>query len=264
MDLLNRVIIILVILCAMILIPLALIFPEQAQFTLQYVADVIQANLAWLYSLTPGAQLGMRIMLAVAGMMAFCIGLLLLALEVIRIRRNTVKLKDGSGEIIMNGVAGHLAYYVDLLPDVLRVKPSVKSTGKGVRTTLYVETAPGINVPQKSGEISQTARQVLEEQLGLQVKGDIRVVIRPVPYPRTRQGKRPTAIAEHRPALARAGAAEPDLAHMGGTPPVEAVEPPEEKPLHLPEDEGEAPSAPEAAGTDSDLIEVKASPPEPE
>ena len=79
MDLLNRVIIILAILSAMILIPLALILPEQAQSTLQYAVDIIEANLAWLYSLPPGAQLGMRILLGVAGMIAFCIGLLLLA-----------------------------------------------------------------------------------------------------------------------------------------------------------------------------------------
>ena len=248
----------------MILIPLALILPEQAQSTLQYAVDIIEANLAWLYSLPPGAQLGMRILLGVAGMIAFCIGLLLLALEVIRIRRNTVKLKDGSGELMMNGVEGHLAYYVDLLPDVLRVKPSVKSTGKGVRATLYVETAPGVNVPAKSGEVRQTARQVLEEQLGLQIKGEVRVVIRPVPYPRSRHGKRPMAIAEHKPAPVQREMTAPDVAQVEAAPPVEAVEPPKEDLVQAPGGETQEPDGLEAAGGDGDLIEVKAPPPESE
>jgi uncharacterized alkaline shock family protein YloU len=188
----------------------------------------------------------MRIILAVVGMIGFCIGLLLLALELIRIRKSTVKLRDGSGELVMNGVAGHLAYYVDLLPDVLRAKPQVKSTGKGVRTTLYVETAPGINVPEKSSEISQTARQVLEEQLGLQVKGDIRVVIKPVALPRPRQGKRPPVVAVPKPTPAPAVTPQP-------RPVVEPIAPPI-KDMVTPE------PLPEMEDGDSEVIEVKAPP----
>jgi hypothetical protein len=267
MNLFNRILIILVILAVMVVVPFALIFPEQAHRALEYMAGVVLANLDWLYNLTPGAQLGVRIGLAAVGMLVFCIGLLFLVLEVIRIRRSTVKLKDGSGELLMNGVAGHLAYHIDLLPEVLRVRPNVKSAGKSVRASLYVETAPGISVIEKSGEIRQTARQVLEEQLGLQVKGDIKVVIKPVPYPRTRPGRRPApaaaAAAAPKPVVAAAPApepvsAQPEAPEPSSMPPWEDVtpEPVEKAPLDLPEEGVE-----DVLGN-SEFIDVKAPPPQ--
>ena len=114
-------------------------------------------------------------------------------MEVIRIRRRTVRLKDGSGELMMDTLANHLSYHIDLLPDVLRVRPRLTSTGKGVRVSLYVETAPNVNMPSKSAEVKETARRVLEEQLGLRVKGEVKVTIKPIPYPRPpRRRRRPT------------------------------------------------------------------------
>jgi len=184
MNVFNRIVIVLLILVAMILIPLALVLPEQAEVALRYAADFVAANLAWLASLTPSAQIGVRLILAAVGLIVFLLGLLFLALEVLRFRRRTVRLRDGSGELLMDGVSGHLAYHIDLLPDVLRVRPKVESKGKSVRTSLYVETAPGINVPAKSAEIKETARRVIEDQLGLELGGEIKVVIRPTPYPR--------------------------------------------------------------------------------
>jgi hypothetical protein len=125
-------------------------------------------------------------------MLVFLIGLLFLVLEIVRFRRSTVRLRDGSGKLMMNGVAGYLAYYIDLLPDVLRVKPTVRSKGKSIQTVLYVETSPGINVLEKSGAVRETARQVLEDELGLQVSGEIEVMIKPVPYPKSpRSTERP-------------------------------------------------------------------------
>jgi hypothetical protein len=197
MNVFNRIVIILLILTTIILIPTALILPEQAESALRYGADVIRANLEWMDSLAPSARIGMRLMLAAIGMVVFLVGLLFLALEVVRIRRKTVRLVDGSGELMMDSVSGHLAYYIDTMPDVLRVNPTVKSKGKSVRTSLYVETLPGVNMIDKSNEISATARQILEDELGLQVDGDIKVVIKPVPYPK---GHRRTT----RPAPAKA------------------------------------------------------------
>jgi len=194
MNVFNRIIIILLILAAMLILPLVLILPEQAELALRYAADIIHANLVWLNTLTPAAYMGMRALLAGAGLVVFMIGLLFLALEVIRIRRKTVRLRDGSGELMMDGIAGHLAYYIDLLADVLRVKPKVVSKGKSVQVELYVETAPGVNIPAKSAEIRDTARQVVEEELGLQLKGEVKVVIKPVSYPqKRRKTRRPAA-----------------------------------------------------------------------
>ena len=245
MNVFNRIAMILLILVTMLLIPLLLIFPEQAEATLRYVADIIQANMVWLNDLSPTAEIGVRLLLGGVGLLVFVIGLVFLALEVIRIRRKTVRLVDGSGELMMDSVSGHLAYYIDTMPDVLRVKPSVKSRGKTVRTSLYVETLPGVSVIEKSNEISATARQILEDELGLQVDGDIKVIIKPVPYPK---GHRRTT----RPAPAKVEPKE--------VAPVPEPPPPPEMPPEL-ETEAAPESAPESAeeGTEQEdqLYEAK-------
>jgi hypothetical protein len=195
------------------------------------------------------------------GLIVFCIGLLFLVLEVIRTRRSTVKLKDGSGELMMNGIAGHLAYCVDLLPEVLRARPSVKSTGRGVRATLYVETATGVNIPGKSAEIRETARHVLEDQLGLRVKGDVRVVIKPVPYPKSR-GRRPLPVTAPPPVTPQPEEPKryPEQAPAAlfeAVAPLEAS--PEEAPVESPGEE----RAEDEPGS-GEVIEVKAPPREDE
>jgi hypothetical protein len=196
MVLLNRVVVILLILTIMLLVPALLVFPEQAVLVLRYIADIIQANVDWLQSLAPGARIGMRLILSALGMVVFVIGGLLLVVEVIRIRRNTVKLKDGSGKVIMSGIEELLSYHVDLLPDVVFARPAVQSTGQGVRVTLYVETGPSIDIPKKTDRIKTTAREVIEDQLGLEVKGEIEVIIKPSPYPKKRLNKEPVQPLE--------------------------------------------------------------------
>lgn len=222
MNVFNRIVVILLILVLTIVIPLALIFPEQAQATLRTGADVIQANVDWLNAQSAQNELAVRAVLSVAGLFIFLIGLLLLVLEFVRFRRRTVRLRDGSGELTTGGIAEHLGYYIDLLPDVVRVQPSIKSKGKNVSATLLVETAPGINVPEKSGQIRDTARYVLEEQLGLQVKDEIRVIIRPSSFPAGKADVRipptvagaqqPEQVAPAEPSAPAQEAAEPEVA----------------------------------------------------
>ena len=196
MNLLNRILIILLVLIMMVVIPVTLIVPEYARYALQYAADIVQANIDWLYSLPPTAYVAVRAVLGGVGVVVFVICLLFLALEVIRIRRKTVRLKDGSGELLMEGIPGHLSYHVDLLADVLRVKPEVVSKGKSVQVSMYVETAREVNIPEKAAEIQETVRQVVEEQLGLRLSGDVKVTIKPVPSPQglrgTSRSARPT------------------------------------------------------------------------
>lgn len=188
MNLINRVVIILLILAAMLIIPLIFVFPEQAEFLLRYIADVIAANLTWLDGLSPAAQIGVRILLAGVGVVVLIIGLVFLALEVIRIQRRTVQLRNKSGKVVMDGVSEHLAYYIDLLADIVRVRPKIASKGKNVRVELYVETGPGVHIPSKTAEIQKTAQRVIEEQLGLELSGDVKVVIKPATIPKGTPG----------------------------------------------------------------------------
>jgi len=248
MNVFNRIVVILLILILMILIPLGLIFPEQAQATLRTGANIIQLNVDWLNGLTPQREIAIRAVLSVAGLVIFLIGLLLLVLEFVRFRRRTVRLRDGSGELTTNGIAEHLGYYIDLLPDVVRVQPAIKSKGKSVSATLFVETAPGINVPEKSSQIRDTARYVLEDQLGLQVRDEIRVVIRPSSFPKRGAGEKiPPIIAEARKAKEAEGTPRhvPVVATVEVAP-TEAVTPTEE----VAEAEEVAPEELAAAGTE--------------
>jgi antitoxin component of RelBE/YafQ-DinJ toxin-antitoxin module len=149
-------------------------------------------------------------------MIVFLVGLLLIILELFRTRRKTVQLKDKSGELMVDSIGAHLTYHLDLLPDVLRVRPEVSSRGKTLRATIHVETPPDVNVPQKSAEVKETARKVIEEQLGLQTKGDIRVIVRPIAYPKI------SPIEQKRPSRADRPVTPP-------LPPVEAIIEEEEK-----------------------------------
>jgi hypothetical protein len=216
MRIVNKIVIILILLAVMVLVPLILTFPEQAEFGLRYVADVIRANLEWLESLPRTTQIGVRVLLALAGMVVFLVGLLLIILELFRGRRKTVQLKDKGGELMVDSISGHLAYHLDLLPDVLRVRPTVSSSGKSLRTTIHVETPPDVNVPQKSAEVKETARRVIEEQLGVQTKGDIRVIVRPIAYPKI------SPVEQKRPART-------DQPPPSPLPPIEAMIEEEEK-----------------------------------
>jgi len=190
MNTFNRIVIILLLLALMVLIPLMLILPEQVESVLRYTADLLQVNLLWLNSLAGGTQILIRLALAAIALIVFLIGLLLLILEIVRLHRRTVRLKDGSGELMMEGIGGHLAYHIDLLPDVIRVRPEVESKGKSVRVALYVETGPHVSVPEKSAEIREVARKVIEEQLGLEVRGEIKVVLKPLSYPKVTRAER--------------------------------------------------------------------------
>lgn len=198
MNVFNRIVTILLILAIMVLTPLVLIFPEQAEFALRGAADVVGANVNWLSALEPAPQIGIRLLLAAAGMLVFLVGLVLIVLQFVRFRRRgTVKLRDGSGELTTNGITAHLAYYIDMLPDVAKVKPVVQGSGKGVRVTLNVETAPGIDILKKSNQIRQTALRVLEEQLGIDVRQEVRVVLKPSSFPKLAAGAQmPPVIAE--------------------------------------------------------------------
>ena len=198
MNLFNKIVVILLLLTIMIVVPLALIFPEQLEIFLRTSADLVGANVDWLLGLTPTGQIGMRLLFAAGGLLVFLVGLVLIVLQFVRFRRRgTIKLRDGSGELTTAGISQHLAYYIDMLPDVSQVKPVVESSSKGVRVTLNVEIAPGIDALQKSHQVRQTARRVIEDQLGVEVRDEIRVVLKPSSFPKLAAGAQmPPVVAE--------------------------------------------------------------------
>ena len=61
MKILNKILVSLLLLVTMVLVPLILIVPDQAESSLRTAADLIQANLQWLDAQATGAQVGIRL-----------------------------------------------------------------------------------------------------------------------------------------------------------------------------------------------------------
>lgn len=108
----------------------------------------------------------------------------LLWLEVRRRGPATVRVSSGSGEratLTADSVTQRLAWHIERLPDVVNVKPAVRSHGGTVDVKLTVGTTPDIDVPMKTDEIMAVTREVIEERMGLRL-GKVQVQINHAPY----------------------------------------------------------------------------------
>lgn len=122
----------------------------------------------------------------------------LLVLELRRPGRQTVKVRQVSGstvELSTESVGRGLAYHIAQVPGVLQVRPRVVSTGKAVKVSLDLETDPAADVPAKSEEVLELAREIIEGKLGVKVTS-ISANVRQADYsegePRVRQLEEPT------------------------------------------------------------------------
>jgi hypothetical protein len=182
----NRIVIILLLLIS---VPALLILIGIVVFPLQS-ADVIAALVGGLRNISTTTRL--LIVLASVLFLIVDIGLLWFELRQSPTAR-TVRIKQvtgGEAEMATDSIEGRLAYNIDQLPDVIRVTPSVAGRGKGVDVTLDVETRPDVDVPSKTEEVMDVAREVIEGRMGLEL-ARIRVNIRHAPFP-----KRPREPAE--------------------------------------------------------------------
>jgi hypothetical protein len=65
---------------------------------------------------------------------------------------------------------------------VVKVTPKIKPHRKAIDVELNLETAPDIDVPTKTEEVCEVARDVVEGRMGLKLR-KIKVNIRHAPYP---------------------------------------------------------------------------------
>jgi len=86
--------------------------------------------------------------------------------------------------VTTDSIAQRLTFNIDQLSEVISVKPKITAKGKGVHVRLNVETGPEIDVPAKTEEISQVAREVIEERMGLKLAGKLEISIKHAPYPK--------------------------------------------------------------------------------
>jgi hypothetical protein len=182
MNALNRVLIVILLLIAMVLCSVLLVTPMRV---LNAVAQQSMALVDFLDSLRVFVRVGLGILFAVV---LDIILVLFLIAELRRPATKAIRVKKTAGgevQVSVNSIADRLKYEIDQLSSVLRTKPQVQAKRGGVAVELDVETAAEIDVPQKADQIVETARRVVEEKMGLKLARPPKVNLRAVPYPST-------------------------------------------------------------------------------
>lgn len=181
MNAVNRILIVILLLVVMVLCNILLIVPGAIGAVALQSADLADFFAAF----QPWARIGLGILFALA---LDIILVLLIVLEVRRPKPKAIRVeKAGGGEVQISiaSIADRLRYEVDQLSGVLRVRPKVSARRKGVVIELDVETAAGIEVPERAERIVEQVRQVVEEQMGLKLARPPKVNLRAAPYPKT-------------------------------------------------------------------------------
>ena len=191
MNTLNRVLVVVLLLAAIALCTLVLVAPVRA---LSAVAHQTMLFVDFLTSMRTVARVGLGILFA--AVLDIILVLILIA-ELRRPAKKAIRVKKASGgevQVSMTSIADRLRYEIDQLRSVLRTKPKVTPKRDGVVVELEVETAADIDVPQKAEQIVETARQVVEEKMGLKLARPPKVNLRAVPYPSTPATPRPSQL----------------------------------------------------------------------
>ncbi|CAG0944997.1 hypothetical protein ANRL1_02054 [Anaerolineae bacterium] len=172
MNLINRMLVILQLLAAIALIPIAVVL------LLFYRAPMVDAIAGSIRNVLTGANAvySQAVCVGVA-IFVFVVSVLLLFLELQRGggRRLRLQVSEGHAELTEDAIDGRLEQAILRIADVAKVKSRVAARRKNlVDVMLEVETTPEVIVPKKTQEVITAVKQVMEEQLGLQV-GKIQV-----------------------------------------------------------------------------------------
>lgn len=192
----NRAIIVILLLIAIVLCSVSLVLPLPV---LDAVAQQSDALLEFLDSLQWYARVGLGILFAVA---LDIVLILLIVLEVRRPKPKAIRIENASGgevQISIASITDRLRYEVDQLSGILHVKPQVSAKRKGVVIELDVETAAGTQVPEKAEQVMRAARQVVEERMGLKLARPPKVNMHAVPYPKTPKSSTRARVKEEPP-----------------------------------------------------------------
>jgi hypothetical protein len=113
-----------------------------------------------------------------------------LVLELRRPSRKAIRIEKAAGgevQVSIASISDRLKYEVDQLTDILNTRPRLSGKRSGVAVELDVDAAAGVNVPEKAGVIVETARQVIEDDMGLKLARPPKVNLRVVSSPKGRR-----------------------------------------------------------------------------
>jgi hypothetical protein len=176
----NRIVTTLILLALIPIVTIALIVPQEAIEVLQDGLSQIEDNLD-----TSVSAWEMLIRIGIA----LIIGVVLVLLVYLELRRPAEygvpvrRMKAGEAQIAVDSIVDRLTYRIDQLPGVLSVEPELKSQRRGVEVALEIEAAADAQMRANLEEISAVARQVIEDEMGLKLKGKPKLNLRTVVYP---------------------------------------------------------------------------------
>lgn len=169
MNVLNRLIVSLLLVLAIVLTPVSIVLALLAPATLAgFFTSIGRA-------FVEGASAAFAQFVCVGiALLVFVVSIVLLFLELQRPpsrRLRVQQVSDGQVEVTDEAIVQRVAYTVSQLADVLRVHPRVAPANKGTAVDVFIEmeTNPEVNVPQKTQEVINAVKQMLEQQMGLAV-----------------------------------------------------------------------------------------------
>lgn len=168
MNLINRLLIVLELLAAIILSPILIVLLlVNRPLLLSSVDPALRTVTADLPN--PAQVICVGILTLI-----FAFAILLILLEYPRSTTKRLRIASAEGvEVLMtsDAITQQLEYSLDALTDVIKVRPQVTSAGKDKGVDVFVEmwTTADVDVKGKTEEAAGVARNVLEGKLGLKV-----------------------------------------------------------------------------------------------
>jgi uncharacterized alkaline shock family protein YloU len=179
MNRFNRVVMVLFLLATIIVVTIVLVVPRP-------VIEVLQQ---WLWNLDANLALADPLVLLVLGvalaLLVDVICAVLIWLELRRRRPGAIRVQSVSGgeaELAVDSVARRLEHSISKLDGVVSIQPHVWGRRGGVEVEFDLETSPEVDVPTKTEEICQVAREAIEDKMGLKLNR-VKVNVKYTPYP---------------------------------------------------------------------------------
>lgn len=92
------------------------------------------------------------------------------------------QVSGGRVAISADSIASRLKHDVDRLPGVIEVRPRVQRKRDKLDVTLDLTTGPEVDIPQKTEEVCQLVRQIVESRMGMRLVRDPQVHVRFGPF----------------------------------------------------------------------------------
>lgn len=176
----NRIVTTLLLLILIPIVTVALLAPREA-------IELVQNGLENLHGLIDSSPSGLQMLIRiVAALLIDVLLVLVLYLELRRPSPTSVRVQraqGGEAQIALDSISDRLVYHIDRLSGVLNVVPVVTPHRGGVRILLEIDMAADEDVPACIDEVVEVTRRVVEQDMGLKLKGKPKLNLRTIPRP---------------------------------------------------------------------------------